>query len=199
MHEVKTVPSLLCLLAQQEWSFLRNRTPGFASMFSSPLKCRSSCQLRCLANVLDRQHILFLEIRKSVMQTCEERGGFTYWLDWEKIKGSRESAELLRGETQVVLHVSVHISTTQILPQFKTDTNWPALFPVILQSLSQWALKRGWFLFIYITTKFTIFFLSIQTQCFPHFLQLLSFLRILGNLKNWRAWKCLWKNVFKNF
>lgn len=81
MHEVKTVPSLLCLLAQEEWSFLRNRTPGFASMFSSALKCRSSCQLHCFASLLDREHILFLEIRESIMQTCEEHRGFSYWLD----------------------------------------------------------------------------------------------------------------------
>lgn len=118
MHEVKTIPSLLSLLAQEEWSFSRNRTPGFASMFSSALKRRSSCQLHCFASLLDREHILFLEIKESIMQTCEEQRDFSYWLDWEKkIKGSHKLEELLRGEWQVVLHVRIHIPASQILPK----------------------------------------------------------------------------------
>lgn len=115
MQEVKSikkdVPSLLCLLAQEEWSFLRNRTLDFASMFSSASKYRSSCQLHCFASLLDREHILFLEIRKSIMQTLWDIQSFSYWLDWGKIKGSHESAELLRGKRQIVLHASVRIST----------------------------------------------------------------------------------------
>lgn len=87
MNPVAEKPSLLCLLAQEEWSFLRNRTFDFASMFSSALKCRSSCQLHCFASLLDRGDISFLEIRKSIMQACEAYRALATGLTEERLKG----------------------------------------------------------------------------------------------------------------